>query len=477
MTPTLRPYQIEAIERTLALFGAGRRRVLVVAPTGAGKTVLAAEFIRRMRQRGERALFLAAGRELIEQTSRKLADVDVEHGIIMGGVRPRPGDVQVAIVQALARRDSMPPADLVFIDEADLARAETYSKILAHYPEARVIGLTGTPWRSDGKGLGELFEDVVVAATPRALMDEGFLVEADGFGFVPLDTAGVHTTGGDFNQGELGKRATASDDGARVVGDIVREYQRHAAGRLAVVFGVNIEHSKMLAERFRAEGIVAEHVDGADKDRDAKLDRVRSGETRVICNVQLLTRGVDIPALEVAILARPTKSRALYLQMVGRVLRPSPGKERALILDHAGCTFAHGLPDFDRDYSLTADEKKKPVDPTAAPPITTCRECYAVFATGPTECPACGASLDRVRSGPELIVVDGRAVPFAELRARTNELQAVRLRDLLWDSHVRGWKPQAVTLRFKEEFGSFPSKELVAIARRMANLPAAREAA
>jgi len=490
MTPILRPYQIEAIEQAAALFAQGYKRVLLVSPTGSGKTVIAADIIRRLRERRNRALFLAAARELIFQTSNKLNDIDVGHGIIMAGVAGKPSDVQVASVQTLTRRLKMPTAELVVIDEADLARAASYEKILAEYPDAHVLGLTATPWRGDGKGLGHLFEASVVVATPRSLMDHGHLVEADGYVFEPLDLEGVKTTAGDYDQEEQGKRATQTADGKRLAGDIVREYLARAQGRRAIAFCVNIEHSKMLAQQFVDAGVPAEHIEGASEDREGILKRLRSGETHVVTNCQVLTRGVDIPAVEVAILARATKSVSLYLQMVGRALRPSPatGKTRALILDHAGCVMrrgelVHGLPDAERDYSLTADVQKKAKkgDKVVAPAITQCRSCYFVAAGTLDTCPRCGAVLKQARSQIELVGAEANAVAFDEVqkKANSNALHVTALRDLLWRGQDKDWKPKAAEMHFKKVYGFWPGKELLANARRAAGIrdtqPAAPE--
>lgn len=450
-----------------------------------GKTVVAAEIIRRLRERRNRALFLAAARELIFQTSNKLNDIDVGHGIIMAGVPGRVSDVQVASVQTLVRRLRPPPAELIVIDEADLARASSYEKILKEYPEAHVLGLTATPWRGDGKGLGHLFEASVVAATPRSLMDVGHLVEADGYVFEPLDLEGVKTTAGDYDAEEQGRRATHTADGARLAGDIVREYLARAAGRRAIAFCVNIEHSKMLAEQFVAAGVPAEHIEGESEDREGILRRLREGTTHVVTNCQVLTRGVDIPAVEVVILARATKSVSLYLQMVGRGLRPSPatGKARALILDHAGCVMrrgelVHGLPDAERDYSLTADIQKraKKGEQVAAPSITQCRTCYFVTAGAPETCPKCGAVLRRAKSQVELVGAEAEAIAFDQVQktAVANKGHVVFLRDLFWTAHEKSWKPKAAEMRFKTQFGFWPGKAIVDAASRAAWGPAGK---
>lgn len=441
-----------------------------------GKTVIAAEFIRRLELDGKRALFLAAQKELVEQTSAKLDAAGVRHGIIMAGERGTAADVQVASVQTLVRRDQMPAADVIFIDEADLARAESYDKILAHYPHAAVIGMTGTPWRADGKGLGELFRDLVVVATPRELIDAGYLVDFGGARFDALDTAGIKTTAGDYDKKELGDRATSTDQGRKLVGDIVREYLSRAPGKRAACFAVNIAHSKMLAQQFLDAGVPAEHIDGAmPKDQRAAIfDRVRSGETRVLCNYGIVTRGVDVPALEVAILARPTKSLSLYLQMAGRVLRPSPGKDRAMLFDHAGLTAMHGFPDDVRDYSLDFDGKKKAcLVPSIG--IQRCRACFIVVESGLDSCPHCGVSFLRERPASSLEHVPGTAVDFDAIRAaaRAPSTEVVELRDLLWNAAARGKAANVASFVWKQRHGDWPPKALMDAAKRMAGLQVA----
>lgn len=372
----LRPYQVEAVEGARAELRAGKKRVLLVCPTGGGKTVIASDVIRRAVSRQSRVLFLAHRRELVLQTSDKLQRFGVRHGIIMASERKAlQHPVQVASIQTLARnRHLLSAVDLIFFDEAHHAAAGSYTDVLRWYPSAVVVGLTATPWRLDGRGLADVFDAHVIVRTPRQLRDGGFLVPVGGWEYEAIDTSRARVQGGDYRMGDLAGEATKP----RVVGDVVEEWQRHADGKRTVVFAVNIEASKLMAQRFREAGIPAEHVDGEmpTVERDAVLHRLRSGQTLVVCNCNVLTEGFDCPELEVAVLARPTLSLSLYLQMVGRVLRPAPGKTSARIHDHAGCLAAHGHPFADRDYSpetsvrgdrtpkQDADTRKRNVCPT-----------------------------------------------------------------------------------------------------------------
>ena len=384
----LRPYQTKAIVDVRAEMARGARQVLLVMPTGGGKTVLAAEIIRSAVARGSRVLFLAHRREILAQTSEKLGRFGVEHGAIQAGIRPAPQrQVQVASVQTLVRRpESCTRVDLVFVDEAHHRTAGTYEKILSWYPQARVIGLTATPWRTDGKGLGDAFEASVVACTPRQLRDDGFLVPVGGWIYEGVDTSHARVKLGDFVAADIQREAMSR----RVVGDVVGEWKAHAAGLRTVLFAVTVEHSQAMAAAFVAAGVPAEHVDGemSSAERDGILARLRSGQTLVCCNVGILSEGFDLPELEVAVLCRPTLSTTLALQQIGRVLRPSPGKVLARIHDHAGIFGLHGHPFADRDFSPQSSSRANRQDVDKPKAQKCCPHCKAVVCRWP--CDACG---------------------------------------------------------------------------------------
>lgn len=478
---TLRPYQAAAIEAAREKIRAGRRRIVVVSPTGSGKTVLASFMIRSAVERSQRIMFLAHRKELITQCSDKLDALGIEHGIIMAD-HPRwipHAPVQVASVQTLigriketSRRKPTPPS-LIFIDEAHHARAASYQKILDAYPDAVSIGLTATPWRSDGKGLGELFEDMVVAATVKELTALGSLVPASGFSFKPPSLAGVQVARGDYNLEQL----DGVMNGVIITGDLVREWKAHAEGKTTVAFAVNVKHSKLIVYQFCAAGIPAEHVDAntPSHERDAILARLRAGTIKLVSNVGILTEGWDLPAAEVCILARPTKSLSLALQMMGRVLRPWPGKEKARIHDHAGVLFDHGTPAKDREYSLEYDSKKTPVTLGR-----TCSACFAFNEGRPTVCQECGFPF-AINEGKEREIknVAGEMVDLDEvdeLIARREKLQLreltpeqarkvagatdiermaeyLRLREV---QQARGFKPGFVDHQYREIWGKWP---------------------
>jgi DNA repair protein RadD len=510
---TLRVYQSAAIDKLRAFMVAEVKRLLLVSPTGSGKTTIASEIIHRAIKRNvklpdgtkrpQRVLFLAHRKELIDQCSARLDGFGVDHGVIKAD-HPRflPWlPVQVASVQTLHRRlpkrDLLPPDqrawydfDLVIIDESHRARAATYNGILEFFPGAVVLGLTATPWRTDGKGLGELFHEVVVAAEPKQLIEEGHLVEYTGYVYdrADVELADVAEKGDDYNPDDLAKRAKRKE----IMGKVVEEWQRHASGELTIVFACNVEHSKALAEEFRAAGVAAEHVDGEtdDDERTAILGpegRFARGVTRVVCNVGLLTEGYDMPAASCVVLTRLTQSVALFLQMVGRVMRPVPcacgtnfdpkreggcpscgapaRKRYARIHDHAGLLMMHGVPDAERDYTLTADESKqgrRSKERASAAAIRQCMTspegpgCFRIFDSALPACPGCGKPVPVQRL--EVTQVAGEAIRIEDVarNAPDEKKRKAEFDRLVGIAIAKGWKIDWACRAYKTQFKHWP---------------------
>jgi superfamily II DNA or RNA helicase len=407
----LRPYQAEAIARVNDAAARGVRRILVVAATGSGKTTLAASIILERIERGCTALFLAHRRELIAQAYRRLLDLGLPErdvGVIMANdPRRRPAaKVHVASIDTLRTR-AKPRADIVFVDEAHRALAASYRALAADYPGALHIGLTATPC----KGLGDAYDDLVVVASPRQLIVDGYLVEPRVF-TVPVsqrpDLSRVRVSRGDYSADQLAQAV----DRQGLVGNIVEHWLTHSRGVRTVAFAASVEHSQHIAARFRESGVAAEHLDGETPtpERDAILARLERGETLVVSNCGVLCEGWDQPAVKCAILARPTKSSGLYLQQAGRILRPW-NDQRAIILDHAGCALEHGLPQDDRDFSL--EETKKRTKVAAEAPARECPACCAVVGIGTRVCPECGHELITTRELPAEL--DGALVEATEV--------------------------------------------------------------
>lgn len=482
----LRGYQQRAIDALRAKIASGIRRLCLVSPTGSGKTVVFSAIAESAAARGKRVVCIAHRKELIDQTHAKLAAFGVAAGVVMAD-DPRFDDylpVQVCSIQTLARRlDRLPPADVLIYDECHHAVSETSRKVLEAYQSAVILGVTATPWRSDKRGLSDVFDDVVVAATPAELIASGALVPYDPFAYDAPDLHDVGLVAGEFNQKQLGLACNTSV----LVANIVREYVSHGDNRPGIVFPVDIGHSKHLVAEFQAASVAAEHLDcnTSKRERERIIDGLRNGAVRLVSSVGVLTEGFDAPAAEVCILARPTKSLSLYMQMVGRVLRPctESGKQRALIHDHAGNVMRHGFPDDEREYDLSAT-------PQRSGNHVTCLMCHAVIGTSRADgtCPKCGEVIAQAHApksgssddndGPKLI--EGTRLDRAGIEALRGRLTAGGVTRQLTDRQVvlvsnatredkaaeylrlkhvqesKGFKPGFVGHQYKETFGVWP---------------------
>jgi DNA repair protein RadD len=448
----LRPYQQSGNKAILDCVERLERRILLVLPTGGGKTVSAAGLIRHALESGQRVLFVAHRRELIHQTFCKLVRFGLrpdQIGIIMAGTPrasaslfPRDPDalsdfelvreycqrrseapIQVASLDTL-RLSHKPRADWLFFDEAHRSLAPSYLAVASLYPEAVLVGLTATPYRADKRGLCELYGSLIVGATPSQLVAAGAIVEPEAWtvpqAFLP-ELAGVKMKAGDYDEEELQERT----DRVELVGNIVEHWIERAGNRRTVVFASGVAHSMHIAQRFVSRGVAAEHLDGTTPSdvRDAILGRLLSGETRVVSNCAVLIEGWDMPAVKCAVLARPTRSLGLYLQMAGRILRPweSTG---AILLDHAGVMMQPGFgsPVEDRDYTLEGSKRKARELSQGEPPpmrLRTCLRCYAMVPVSKRTCPHCGyeapapTSATKPEGSPE---ADAKLVRFRPTR-------------------------------------------------------------
>jgi DNA repair protein RadD len=394
----LRPYQDDAIDRVRSeLRKPAVQNVLVVAPTGAGKTVIASAIMESAIARGRRVVFLAHRKELIDQCSKKLDQFGVDHGVIQANhPRRRPHlKMHVASVPTLVRRLAAGKVhfseapDLIIIDECHRALASSYLAILQAWPKAIVLGLTATPWRTDGRGLGRIYQSMVLVSTVQELVDNGYLLAPTFYAPSRPDLSKVTVRAGDYSEEQL---QSVMDTDA-LVGNIVEHWQKLAGGTRSVVFASGIRHSQHIVERFVAAGIRAEHIDGETpaEARDAILARLRSGETRVVSNCAVLTEGWDLPELGCCVLARPTKSQGLYLQMIGRVMRTIEGKESAIVIDHAGSVLQHGFPTDPIKYSL--DDNRRAMKQAAEDDeqqALICPDCNEASPRGTKKCPGCG---------------------------------------------------------------------------------------
>jgi superfamily II DNA or RNA helicase len=417
----LRPRQIQAIDDVRAAYRNGHRAPLLCAATGFGKTHTAAEIIKSAIERGNDVWFLAHLREILDDTAKRLRDAEIPHGFIMAGMPRNPYQpVQVVSVQTAVRRPVVRKPGLIIIDECHLAIADTYRQALAAAGNPPILGLTGTPCRLDGRGLGEIFDTIIPTCSTGELIDEGLLAPIRYYAPTKPDLANVRSRGGDFALDQL----AAAVDRPSIIGDAVAHYRKYAHGRRAVAFCVNVAHAEHTAAAFAAAGYraVAVSAKSTREERTQALTGLRQGTIDIVCNCALWVAGVDCPEIGCIILLRPTKSLTMYLQSVGRGLRIANGKRDLIVLDHASCVFTHGLPQEPREWSLDAKPKRAGAD---APAVRECPSCFACHPPAPV-CPACGHEYQRepVATGPAQI--DGQLVEVDEaaLRRQRNREQA-----------------------------------------------------
>ena len=356
----------------------------------------------------------------------------------------------------------LPPADLLVVDEAHHCPAETYGKIINAYPGAILLGLTATPCRGDGRGLGGIFDTLIEAPQVAALIEQGFLVKTRCYAPVDPDLKGVRTIAGDYNEEQLAERM----DRPKLIGDVVSHWHKFSERRKTVAFAVNVAHSVHLRDEFIKSGVRAEHIDGGTPkpERDATLARLASGKLELITNCAVLTEGWDLPEASCCILARPTKKMGLYRQMLGRVLRPAPGKTDAVILDHSGAVFRHGFAEDHVDWKLDPDKRSaspvhaKRLELGHRSRLLECSQCGAVRVAG-EPCFNCGF-LPSPPPKPVVVQAGDLGLVNGDRKVKANvydpPTRAQWLNELTYIARQRGYSPKWPAANYREKFGAWP---------------------
>jgi hypothetical protein len=384
-------------------------------------------------------LILVHRRELIRQASAKLTLAGVAHGIIAAGFQQSDHPVQVASVQTLVRRLERQhwQPDLIVIDEAHHAVAGTWGSVLNHWPEAYRLGVTATPVRRDGRGLGAMFDRLVLGPSVQQLTAQGFLTPAKIYAPAPkFQDAEIRIRSGDYAPEE----AAAQLDKPTVTGDAIEHYQRLGRGCSAIAFCCTTAHAEHVARQFRDCGIRSHVVLGTTpvEQREQLIADLGSGALQVLVSVDVISEGTDVPSAGAAILLRPTQSEGLYLQQVGRVLRPAAGKEHALILDHVGNVHRHGWPDDVRPWSLDDCRRQVRGGGPPTPTVRTCEVCFAAFKPQPI-CPVCGTPSKL--STRELKQQEGELQELARGQRTADRKKARTLQELMMVAKQRGYSP------------------------------------
>lgn len=332
----LRDYQIQIIKDVYKSWMRGRKRPCIVAPCGSGKTIIAAELAKLTADLGDRVLFVVHRKEICDQTIKKFR----EHGVNMELCA-------VGMVNTLAQRKLLNPK-LIIMDENHHVYAASYIKIIELYPKARVVGLTATPTRFDGSGLGRINDDLIFGPSVSELISMGHLAPFKYYSHISADTSKLQIRKGEF----VVSKGDAFMEQDFIYGDAVENYKKYGL-RKAIVYCSSIKNSLATADAFKAASIAAVHADGktSKRERDNIMEDFRTGRIKVLCNVDLVSEGFDVPDCDSVILMRPTMSLTLHIQQSMRCMRYMPGKT-AIIVDMVGNYKLHGLPDRTHPWGL-----------------------------------------------------------------------------------------------------------------------------
>ncbi len=401
----LRKYQSDILDAVRRSFATGHRRPLVVLSPGGGKTVMFASMAQSSQAKGKTIWFCVHRIELLEQT----VETFDRYGIPCN-------TIHIGMIMTMANHpERYPQPDFIIFDEAHFSMAATWRKITDRFPDAYLVGLTGSPARLDGRPLGAIYDDMVMGITTQELIDQSYLAPYRYFAPAVTDLSSLKRHGSDFDMDQ----ATAMLSERAVFGDVIKHWREYADGLQTICYCSSIKHSTAMAEEFQAAGINAVHFDGTTPDAERRdiVKRFRHGEIKILCNVDLVSCGFDVPDCWCCVLLRPTMSVALFIQQSMRALRPQPNKT-AIILDHVNNYQRHGLPDDDREWSLTSTIKpRKEYGEDGLLKIRQCPKCYHTYKSGPPVCPNCGYKTEMTREE----IKNVRDIKLAEIKQRRIE--------------------------------------------------------
>lgn len=431
----LRPYQLDFYNRIRQSISAGHRRIMCVSPCGSGKSRVIEEIIYSAGKRGNTVLVLVHRREIADQLRERLSGYN---------------NATVGMVQTVTRHlDDTPEPDIIIIDEAHTALSASYLRILEYFSKSYAMYFTATPQRLDGKSFYDIADDMVESVSVRWLIDNGYLAPYEYYAPVTvLDTSKLRTKNGDYD----GQQAATMMDKAKIYGDVIREYQKHADGLQAIAYCASVEHSQKVAEAFIRAGIPAKHIDGAmnPEDRAEAVRAFRDGRIRVLTNYAIVIEGFDVPGAWCTLSLRPTQSLTVHVQSTMRCMRPAPGK-KAVILDFVGNYERLGLPDDNRKWTLAGRDKRTRTNERNTVLARVCEGCYRTYSGIAQICPYCGFFNGKTRAEIE---ADERAelerVQAAERKERRREVGRAQTREELEKiAKERGYKPGWVWRRLQ----------------------------
>jgi len=480
---TPRDYQEDGLTDITQAFKESCNEVLYVSPTGSGKTVLFTYISLKANLKGSKGIILVHRIELLRQTSKALLKFEVEHGMVNSLYTPNfQTNIQVASVGTIVGRLNYFASinwipDFIIIDECHHSNAKSYTKIIDFFKEQnsklRIIGVTATPTRSDGQGLGidygGHFSKLIMGPQAKWLMEQGYLVYPKVYGTPEyLDLSGVDKSGSDYNKQQLSDLV----DKPKITGSAVQHYEELCNGVPTIVFCVTVAHAEHVAQEFRDSGHKFYSIDGNTDDdkREWLINGLATGEVQGLTSCELISEGTDIPRATCAIELRPTQSKTLNMQQRGRVLRPvyadgydlktqagrlaaiaASEKPYAIILDHVNNTQRHGLPTDIQEWTLEGERKKRSAKKQeTAVRVTQCLSCFAVHEPAPV-CPECGHIYPIRDTTPKQ--VEGKLQEITEVdilkkQKRQEVGRASTLEELVKISKERGYDPKWATIQY-----------------------------
>lgn len=427
----LRDYQQETIDKVYQSIQSHHRSIMVQQPPRTGKTVIMADIARRATAKGNRVLFMVHRQEIVQQVVKTFQADGVDMNL-----------TTIGMVQTITRHvDDLDPPQIIFVDEAHHALAETYQRVLRAFPKAYKLLFTATPYRLNGAGFTDIADDLITGKPVSWLIDHQFLAPVDYYAPSQIDASKLRTKRtGDYSEASI-KEAMKP----KIYGNAVKHYLKLAAGKQAIAYTYNVDSAINLAQAFNSQGITARAVAGSTpkEERRKIIEDYRAGKIKIVTNAELFTEGLDLPNVDCVIMLRPTQSLSLYLQFAMRSMNPREGKT-ATIIDHVGNVERFGLPTDDREWTLEGREKGKTSSSGATiKSVTVCQTCFASFYRTGGTCPYCGAALGEEK---KLEVVDS-----AELKKVTRSRLAIvkRLEQSSAMQNIAGKRPSELK-SFKE---------------------------
>lgn len=427
----LRDYQQETIDKVYQSIKSHHRSIMVQQPPRTGKTVIMADIARRATAKGNRVLFMVHRQEIVQQVVKTFQADGVDMNL-----------TTIGMVQTITRHvDDLDPPQIIFVDEAHHALAETYQRVLRAFPKAYKLLFTATPYRLNGAGFTDIADDLITGKPVSWLIDHQFLAPVDYYAPSQIDASKLRTK----RTGEYSEASIREAMKPKIYGNAVKHYLKLAAGKQAIAYTYNVDSAINLAQAFNSQGITARAVAGSTpkEERRKIIEDYRAGKIKIVTNAELFTEGLDLPNVDCVIMLRPTQSLSLYLQFAMRSMNPREGKT-ATIIDHVGNVERFGLPTDDREWTLEGREKGKASSSGATiKSVTVCQTCFASFYRTGGTCPYCGAALGEEK---KLEVVDG-----AELKKVTRSRLAIvkRLEQSSAMQNIAGKRPSELK-SFKE---------------------------